>query len=283
MTTNSEYFPTESPRLFGIHHPPVERRDGEAASCVKSVLVCPPIGHEYLRTHWSLRVIAKRLARQGCHVFRFDYRGIGDSIGEPQDVVSIEEWASDVSMAVDKLKSVSGAETVMLMGLRTGAMIAAEAARSRRDISSIVAWEPVLDGRVYLRALRSMHQKMIDYWYRVVPTDRLATSEELLGTCYRRELLVEIEAWEFDLGTLEIPQLVVLPAQSESSMPTAAPTWQKRLLVDDDPSWDRLGEMELSWRRPRTSQKIVELIDDMFVRLQQRHMLSGEALSGGGE
>ena len=201
---NACFFGTDSSRLFGIHHEP--RTRGEHA---KSVLICPPIGQEYLRTHWALRLAANQLARKGCDVLRFDYRGLGDSFGDPQDVRAMEQWSTDIDAAIDHLKDVSRADSVMLLGLRAGASLAAEAAGRRGDVHSLVAWEPVTRGRDYLRVLRDTHQTMIDLWYQEVTTVNDDRFEEILGTRYRRELLDEIESMEVDWNSIEVPQLVI--------------------------------------------------------------------------
>lgn len=266
------FFHSDSSRLFGLHHQPRTTTD---YAC--GVVICAPIGHEYLRTHWALRLIANQLARKGCHVLRFDYRGLGDSSGDPQDVMSLGEWSADIESGVDYLKARSNIDSVMLLGLRTGAALAAEVASRRSDVHSIVAWEPVISGAEYLKGLRDMHQTMIDFWYEKVSTINDHSHEELLGFRYRRELLNEIERWNIDFVALEIPQVFVEPADASSMMRTKCPSWQKRLEVSDEDSWGKLSELEAAWLRPKTSQQIVQTITNLFERLHEREMLVGAA------
>ncbi|MEO1524136.1 MAG: alpha/beta fold hydrolase [Planctomycetota bacterium] len=265
---NAGFFGSDSTPLFGVHHSP--RRTVDQAKCV---VLCPPIGQEYLRTHWALRLIANQLTRKGFHVLRFDYRGLGDSSGEPFDVKSIDEWRCDIETAVDFLKETTGAETVMLFGLRTGASLAAEVTSVRTDVHSLVAWEPIYEGREYLDQLREVHQTMIDLWWQEVRTVNDASFEELLGTRYQRDLIQSIEQWTVDFDTLEVPQLIVELESSPSERPR--PDWQKRVQVDDDNSWCKLSDLEVAWLRPKTSQQIVQQIGEMFTRLEQRDMLAG--------
>ncbi|MEL6104641.1 MAG: alpha/beta fold hydrolase [Planctomycetota bacterium] len=265
---SASFFGPDSSRLFAIHHPPRVRGDH-----AKSVLICPPIGQEYLRTHWALRLAANQLSRRGCDVLRFDYRGLGDSFGEPQDVVATDQWAADIDAAIDHLKEASRAESVMVLGLRAGAALAAEAARRRGDVHSLVVWEPVINGRDYLRVLRETHQTMIDLWYQEVATVDDDSYEEILGTLYRRELLDEVESLEIDLARVEVPQLVVELEETHSEHDQ--PSWQKRIRVADEDSWGKLSDLEVAWLRPKTTQVIVNTIDEMFGRLEQREMLKG--------
>ncbi|MEM6690703.1 MAG: alpha/beta fold hydrolase [Planctomycetota bacterium] len=265
---SARFFGSESLSLHGVYRPPRSVDD-----TIKSVLICPPIGHEYLRTHWALRLLAKQLARKGNHVLRFDYRGLGDSSGDPSDVVSIDQWLEDIDFAVEHLKEVSDADSVMMLGLRMGASMAAQTAARREDVNSVVLWEPVVSGSDYLRRLRKTHQLMIDLWYGEVETVNDESSEEVLGTLYRRELLDEIGRWSLNLDSLEVPQLVV--QLQDDSFESTWLAWQKQLSVTDERSWDKLSDLELAWLRPRTSNMISRMIDEMFERLEQREMLSG--------
>ena len=65
---NPFYFGSSKEPLFGAYHPPMGMAAEEPA-----VLLCPPLGQEYQRTHWAMRRLADQLARTGVHVLRFDY------------------------------------------------------------------------------------------------------------------------------------------------------------------------------------------------------------------
>src|SRR5476651_2484753 len=59
---------------FGWLHIPPARLNSDT-----TVLVCPPLGCEALRSHRSLRALADDLATAGYPTLRFDYPGTGDS------------------------------------------------------------------------------------------------------------------------------------------------------------------------------------------------------------
>ena len=68
----------KSPRaLFGVYHPPkagMTRKTG--------VVLCYPMGHEYVYSHRAFLRLAMLLSSAGFHVLRFDFYGCGDSEGD---------------------------------------------------------------------------------------------------------------------------------------------------------------------------------------------------------
>lgn len=70
-------------------------------------------------SHRQFALLARRLAAAGFPVLRFDYRGMGDSSGEPRSFEAIDE---DIGAAVDALqRSVPRVRRVVLWGLCDGA------------------------------------------------------------------------------------------------------------------------------------------------------------------
>lgn len=141
------YFGSSERPLFGFYHQPTSRPvrpDG--------VVLCSPLGTEYLRTHRTLKQLAGRLSESGFHVLRFDYSGTGDSGGEGADA-TLAEWRSDVETAADELKAMAAVDRVTLIGVRLGAALAASVAGARDDLEDVVLWDPVVRGRPYLEEL----------------------------------------------------------------------------------------------------------------------------------
>ena len=126
--------------LFGVYHPP---RGGNTNA--RAVVICPPVGQEFNRSHWALRMLATQLARKGVHVFRFDYHGVGDSAGNTDQIESLDSWTRNIGQAVEHLKKLSGVRNVMLIGLRLGGLLAAKTAFRSSDVNSIILWEPVVN------------------------------------------------------------------------------------------------------------------------------------------
>lgn len=144
---NSFFFGSSERPLFGVHHPP---KGKETRS--EGVVLCYPMGQEYMRSHRAFRQLANLLVRRGHHVFRFDYYGTGDSAGASEDG-SLAQWLCDVGSAIEEFKDNASLERVSLVGLRLGAALATLAAVSRDDIEKVVLWDPVVRGSSYLAEL----------------------------------------------------------------------------------------------------------------------------------
>jgi len=137
-------------QLFGAYHPPQARRATEAG-----VLLCYPLVQEYNRSHWAFRKLARLLARQGCHVLRFDYLGTGDSAGESGDG-GVGQWCEDIRTAAAELRDLGGLRRISIAGLRFGASLAALAVAGGLEVRELLLWEPALDGRSHLRELEGI-------------------------------------------------------------------------------------------------------------------------------
>lgn len=135
--------PSETP-LFGAYTH--GRSDGASS---RSVLLCYPIGSEYMRAHRAFRQLHNLLSRAGMNVLRFDYSCTGDSAGRGVDA-SVEAWLDDIDWALDELKDNAMTDTVAVVGLRWGATLAAMACADREDVDDLLLWDPVLSGRDFL-------------------------------------------------------------------------------------------------------------------------------------
>jgi dienelactone hydrolase len=128
-------------RLFGWVHRPA----GDVAR--GGVVLCPPVAKEYQAAHYTMRLLAERLAGLGFVVLRFDYDGTGDSDGTAEDPDRIDSWRSSIRHAVACVRS-TGVTGVSLVGMRVGALLAAA---ESRDADALVLWDPVVSGRAFVR------------------------------------------------------------------------------------------------------------------------------------
>ena len=144
---NPVYFGAHERRLFGIYEP------ARHAKTRRGVVLCHPWGAEYIHAYRSMRQLAKMLTANGIHTLRFDYFGTGDSAGETT-AGDLGGWETDIQAAIEELKDTTGATQVTLVGLRLGAMLAANVAvRAGPTVNSIVLWDPVVSGTEYLAEL----------------------------------------------------------------------------------------------------------------------------------
>ncbi len=137
--------------LFGLFTPgaPGRRRD-----C--GVLLCPPLGHEYVCSYRTYGRLSTRLAQAGFPVLRFDYFGTGNSAGTAADPGLVDAWRESVSLAVDELRRSSGYDRVAVVGLRFGATLMATVAAERSDIETAVLWNPCPTGKGYMREVQML-------------------------------------------------------------------------------------------------------------------------------
>jgi alpha/beta superfamily hydrolase len=132
------YFGADGQRLYGVYE---AAHDSGAAN--RAVVLCNPVGNEYIHAHRTMRTLSSRLSKAGFHVLRFDYYGTGDSSGG-SDEGSPRKWCENIRAAMLELQEMTGAARISLIGLRFGANLAAEvAARAPETINSLALWEPL--------------------------------------------------------------------------------------------------------------------------------------------
>jgi pimeloyl-ACP methyl ester carboxylesterase len=132
--------------LFGVLHAPTGTPRDTGV-----VVFCPGI-QEYGSAHWALRSLASALAARGFHTLRFDYRGTGDSTGEPEES-TIDAWTDDARLAYDEIRDAAGVQCVSFIGLRLGAMVALLASAAGAAVEDLFLWDPVVSGASYLEEI----------------------------------------------------------------------------------------------------------------------------------
>lgn len=148
------FFGEATSQLFACYHAP---RGGPSQH---GVVLCYPIGHEYVRTHRVYCLLANRLARAGFHVLRFDYFGTGDSAGE-FEAAGLRRWVDDSLAAVEELRRVFGVRHTYMAGLRMGATLAMLAGAEHGGLSGIVLWDPVVRGPDYLAEVIAVQKEAV--------------------------------------------------------------------------------------------------------------------------
>jgi pimeloyl-ACP methyl ester carboxylesterase len=144
-----DYLPSPRGRLFRAYalHRDSASRDG--------LVICNALGEEAKSSFAVLNRLSRDLWRRGWSVCRFDYAGTGDSEGEFSDTLP-ENWIGDALSAVADFRRASSPRSLVLMGLRLGANVAARATdrlREKRGVAALALWEPILDVAKYIRHL----------------------------------------------------------------------------------------------------------------------------------
>ncbi len=181
------YFGTPDKLLFGcLHEPAPERR----RNC--AVVVCQPLGHEYVNCHRALRQLAARLCDAGFPVLRFDYYGCGDSSGSSEQG-GIPQWLEDISAGVSEVRHRTGLAQTCLVGLRLGGALAMVAAARQGDIESIILWDPVVRGKSYLEGLLDLQKETLRFRHKPNYGWKSGRTTEVLGFALPLSLCAELE------------------------------------------------------------------------------------------
>jgi pimeloyl-ACP methyl ester carboxylesterase len=143
---NPFFFGRSARPLFGVY---THGKSGTGPPW--SVLLCYPVGSEYMRAHRAFRQLNSLLNRAGANVLRFDYSCTGDSAGNGVEATA-GEWLEDIDWALDELKDNAMTDTVSVVGLRMGATLAALACAGRDDVDQLVLWDPIVSCSDYLDA-----------------------------------------------------------------------------------------------------------------------------------
>lgn len=179
------FFGNGGNQLYGAFHEP-------SGSGEHGVVLAYPGPQEYMQLHYSFRLLATQLAREGCAVLRFDWRGTGDSAGEAGNI-TLQHLREDLQLAVQELLDVSGARRVSVVGFRLGANIAASTPH-RQPLEQLVLWEPVQCGRTYLAELRARERRKLGDLLDPPGWWRSGQPHELLGHAISSEHLTEIQS-----------------------------------------------------------------------------------------
>jgi alpha-beta hydrolase superfamily lysophospholipase len=188
--------------LFAWHHaPPPHRRRGAG------VVVCPPLGHEYMSAYQTLRILAERLAALGFDTLRLDYDGTGNSAGGQEDPNRVDAWLRSIEWGVAEVRTLSGSKSVALVGLRAGALLALTAAAASGSVERLVLWSPFSSGRAHVRELKAIAR---------LSREEYACDEEdesginVAGYIVARETLEALERWTPDIITTSPAARVLL-------------------------------------------------------------------------
>jgi exosortase A-associated hydrolase 1 len=108
-------------------------------------------------SHRQFILLARRMAQEGIPVLRFDYRGMGDSEGEPR---SFDAAGDDLRCAVDQFfNQVPALKELVLWGLCDGATAAAFHAAHDQRICGLVLLNP------WVRTEQGAARAVLRYYY----------------------------------------------------------------------------------------------------------------------
>lgn len=169
------------------------------------LLVLPSFAEEMNRCRAMVSLQARALAETGVGTLVLDPYGTGDSAGEFADA-SWAGWRDDFKRGVEWLDE-HGHGCRTLLGVRLGAIMAAELAAECAGLRRLVLWQPVLSGKTfYTQFLRIRIAAEMNLPERVTSTSQLrqmsAAGEavEVSGYYIGAQLSAELDTLNFDLA-----------------------------------------------------------------------------------
>lgn len=144
MSFDAFFLPSASGQRFCLLHQPeaqIARRG--------SVVYVHPFAEEMNKSRRMAALQAKAMAAAGYSVLQIDLYGCGDSSGDFCDA-TWESWIDDVTLACDWLQQRCDSD-LWLWGLRTGCLLASEAASRIKTPSQLLLWQPVVSGKQFLQ------------------------------------------------------------------------------------------------------------------------------------
>ena len=143
-------FTCQDQQLIGIHHSPQN-------PAKKGVLIIVGGPQSRAGSHRLFTLLARHLAQNGYPVFRFDYRGMGDSSGAERNFEDIHE---DICCALDAFSAASPhVSEFVLWGLCDAASAAVCYASADARVTGMVLLNP------WIRTNRTEAQTFLKYYY----------------------------------------------------------------------------------------------------------------------
>lgn len=198
------YFDFKSEQIYQVaHHAAIQRR--------ASVLLCGPAGIERERSYPTFVKWAHTLSVQGYDTLRFDYRGIGESTGQFEDM-TMTDWLEDAAFCATRLSEISPGVPLILHGTRAGALIAAELFASGVG-DALLLWGAPTSGHALLwdTLRRNLAAQMVTN-----PNSPRQTREQLVAALEAGELInVDGYFWSRSLWADAQLHTLALPAETE--------------------------------------------------------------------
>lgn len=137
-------------KAIAFYHPPANPEGS------KLVIVCPPFFDEYQRCYRALANLGSVCAStpDGPHVMRIDYSGTGEAHGTLEDIRLID-WLADIDAAIEEGIELTGAQQVIIVGVRFGATLASQC--THRSISHYLFWDPIDTGNAFLESVEKFN------------------------------------------------------------------------------------------------------------------------------
>lgn len=236
MTRHDLTFTSQGTRCAAWHFPALDDRLGTAAGRPAMVMA-----HGLGGTKDSgLEPFAEAFAAAGIDVLAFDYRGFGDSAGEPRQRVSLAGQVADYRAAIDAAGRLPGVDRsrIVLWGVSLAGGHVLSVAADRPDVAAVVSLVPMVDGlAAAVHATRSHRPAEL------ARATGVGIASKVAAATGRGSRLMPLVARPGEVGAL------TLPGALEDYLSIAGPTWRNEVAAE--------VSLELGTRAPAKAAKRV--------------------------
>lgn len=273
------FFSNEAAKLFGIIYLPLNKTGVQKKL---GFVMCQPYLVEPLITQQLEVDIARSLAQAGFPVLRFHYRGCGDSEGDFKEV-TLSSQISDTLQAIKVFTEYGKLDSVGLLGIRFGGIVALRAAEIEERVKCLVLCEPVIEPkRYFLDLLRATKFSAIASKGKIISRERMlddlmATgSANILGYPLYKEIFIETESLNMSQnvnnfsGKTLLIQISTTPTKVKKEFQTLCDQIQKKggvcdikLILERGLSWNFI--LENPFRSEKVTRSILEWCEERIV------------------
>jgi exosortase A-associated hydrolase 2 len=194
MAPEAFFLPVADGQRFCLYHPAQDNPKG-------ALIYLHPFAEEMNKSRRMAALQSQLLAESGYAVLQIDLHGCGDSSGDFGDA-SWQDWLGDVGHAHAWLRQRCSAP-LWLWGLRTGCLLATQAAARLDEQVHFLFWQPAISGKQFLQQflrLKVAGQMMSGEGKGAMETLKRQLAEgqtvEIAGYALSRSLAGELEAAE---------------------------------------------------------------------------------------
>jgi len=198
------------------------------------VLVVPSFAEEMNRCRAMVSLQARAWAEEGVGTLVLDPHGTGDSAGDFVDA-TWAQWRDDLLRGIAWLER-HGQGCQALLGIRLGAIMAAELAREAGGVRHLLLWQPVLSGKTfYTQFLRIRIAAELNLPERVKSTNELrqmgaaGKAVEVSGYEIGPTLGAELDGLSFDAAACATRTAITWFEVNAEAEATIAPASQKAI------------------------------------------------------
>jgi pimeloyl-ACP methyl ester carboxylesterase len=208
-----EFFGEPDGPLYGVLYSPTQESS-------RGVLVCPPIGQEYIRSHMALGQLGKRLNRKGFHFYKFDYAGTGDSFGDLTST-SWDTWKKNVQQAALHFVESQDLNELIIIGMRIGSLLVLEIVDELAKIvplKKVLLWDPPADGTKYLQNLENLQWDILKRGDDLIPYpkgDSFGPEDQLLGYVLPQSIKDEIKKLSLEWVKCDFKRVSIISTSPE--------------------------------------------------------------------